>query len=909
MVCGREKILKEKGTHKKNKMSDYYGKGYAAIAQVRWKTPDGRVMQCLLKREGAKVLRIEDLTASGSSPLIISMVGGGTDTTHPIKISEAKLSVQNFTAFETLKLHAAGDRTHALEVYMDSVLIWQGFMVPDSWFEPFVFTPYETTFSFVDGLSVLKDTLFVGDDGKYLRGRTRAFNVIDTCLRKIGIKRNFVDQINILSYDTPSLERQKGTLAQRIIDLESCKGLSCWSVLELFCTSTMSRIEYRPVENKYYIRRIDNVDDEVWSCEYDMDVWDSVMGSIIFAGKRNNWTEVTPGSLESGRLCWQENSQKLERIAGWNKCKFRQLYGKKPSIFPYHSFEDDDWIDDNTLKFWQSNGIRKAIVNKSNCVEFLGFPIGRSSTPPPYQGNAFIQTSSSMDFYTGEGMRFAATNAWKIETAYAENDRVFYPDDSAHYYAKRNNTGMQPDISLDDWEYYEPDDPDLFVVDVTIRNESHEEPVLGTYYGPRTNNTNTRINAPQAENKRSVASGEDVETWFEQIGVADWFRVPAQAEIGLQEASNKVPITADGAYFKILKENFNDLGVILKNGMKLIFTEPNNLPTDLETYDGKTGGFVYSMTAGYLTPSGNWNFKLRREWPANVNGFVLEARTEDVDKTFQGLLYFSFVPLKLWMEPVTGVYYRGLPVSGQWNRTASVETTGNLNMHIASTDLQARNFIGFGTTARYGAPVGDSLNRLRLRVGKISYSAWEPGTGLEYKESGGIVHIESVRVYIKDVPDGNVYESVFNPDNKQNGAVDIFWADTPIKGNFRNNNLKFYNNLYCHSIEVAPSTQFFYTGAGALPAYHARMMKLIELFYLKLYRYPRIGISGILNSTGVNPMPLVLQEKHTKKRYIAMSMNWDVTLNTFSGKWHEIGDAVEYAVPRSFSKAFSRAFS
>ncbi|TVR41546.1 MAG: hypothetical protein EA392_01545 [Cryomorphaceae bacterium] len=374
---------------------------YEGIARIEFDTLRGKEVKCTISRIFQQQAAPLQIFKAVGNPLTISMLGG-EDTFRTIKGSEATLRVHNVENFAALGLLAKGNKDYTLTVEYESQVIWRGFMQPDQWNEPFNATPYPSEFRFIDGLSLLKELPFADADGCYFRGYFRDFQIIGYCLSQIGLRRNFVDQINLIDQNTDSADIA-GTLFEKIKNVEAFRGMSCYDVIENILKSYGARIEY--ANEKYYIRRIDSSGNER-SVRYDIP---PNSFPIIVEGTVENFVEeiTCANEPEPTRISWLNSTQELFRLPGVKTLKINQDYGVKPSIFPRSGFEECDFDSNGNLRYWTSNGIRKRTVEGETVVEFREW-VRPPSGPGPYTPPAFIEAFTDTP-YSGEGNVSAAT--------------------------------------------------------------------------------------------------------------------------------------------------------------------------------------------------------------------------------------------------------------------------------------------------------------------------------------------------------------------------------------------------------------------------------------------------------------------------------------------------------------------
>lgn len=80
---------------------------------------------------------------------------------------------------------------HDGQIYADAFAIypaiWRGFIIPDGCQEAFTFTPYPISVNAIEGQGLLKNLSFVDNDGNTFIGRYTFIDILNLCLRRIGI--------------------------------------------------------------------------------------------------------------------------------------------------------------------------------------------------------------------------------------------------------------------------------------------------------------------------------------------------------------------------------------------------------------------------------------------------------------------------------------------------------------------------------------------------------------------------------------------------------------------------------------------------------------------------------------------------------------------------------------------------
>lgn len=214
--------------------------------------------------KGSFKVDIEDTVDPGS---IITLLADGdpftsehlspSDDIHqnPIKGSIFSLKVKCSTDFTLQTLYAVQDQQFRMTVYLNTVILKQGFIITDQYSEPYDCTPYTITITATDQLGILKNIPY-DNAGEYYNGRIRESKIILDILAKIGLTQ-FTEYINIYEIGMND-DVDDSPFDQLSIDTDVFQGMSCYEVLsEILKKYNASIINiagemtlFRPVELK-----------------------------------------------------------------------------------------------------------------------------------------------------------------------------------------------------------------------------------------------------------------------------------------------------------------------------------------------------------------------------------------------------------------------------------------------------------------------------------------------------------------------------------------------------------------------------------------------------------------------------------------------------------------------------------
>lgn len=775
---------------------------YYSIAEVEFDTYHGDEVKCIIKsRTDEKPLGPEIFKAKGN-PLIITMKESTSDTFAPIKTSEAILHVHNLENFQALGILARGNRDYQLEVQYNSVTIWQGWMVPDQWTEPFTATPYPSEFTFIDGLSMLKNIDFADVDGCYYRGRYRDLQIMGYLLSLTEIDRRFVDQINIIDENTTAPDKF-GTFFEKFKDVEAFRGMTAYEVIEKILISYGARVEY--FNDKYYFRRVRENGATINSYEYRLQPGGTA--SLESAYVYDNVLDVTCLDAGAARVSWVGGSQELFRLPGVKKLTINQDYGRKESIIPRSFFNDCDWQDENTLRFWNGNGIKKTVVEDETCVEFLPWTPATS----PYVKPAYIEMTMS-DVYD-------VTNVTSANK-------------------------------------------DLFELQIICRNGTYIPSEVNPYVGKR------------------VSFGTTTGTGRAVAPATSEFRQVETTQITVQSS------TIDGNYYFVMPLSFwDDRGLAYPTlGEKMIFRNVDDLPI------GYNAGYPYLFEPSFVFPvvsPTHYYFLLKED----ENPFSIKRPdAADNEKEFNVAYFFTYLPVEFEFN------------GNQMDLFGEFLTFNYLDIEISRRDIENQRFFVTGTEST------TELTSALYSTGPMSLRIEKPTENkITTRGVDGSFFIESVKLTIKDTPENETETIILDSKNNIDLELNIMFAETPIKNNFRNNNLKYYNNFYSRSTITEPGLQIIDHVDTSLVTLRT-MYRILRDDYVSLLSSPRRGLSGTLNAPTSSPIGKILAESYTDANYIMTSCNYNVYLHQYEAEWHEVGVKNQPAVLGAYSDAYSNAY-
>jgi len=123
----------------------------------------------------------------GETPARLEYPGADNDIFDPIYGSEITVSIVSLTSEQYIEFATAKNKEYLAQVYnVDQTLVeWQGWLIPQEYEEPYNQAPYETTLIFNCGLGLLIDIDFMDTDGSYYQGRQTEILVLAAIMQKI----------------------------------------------------------------------------------------------------------------------------------------------------------------------------------------------------------------------------------------------------------------------------------------------------------------------------------------------------------------------------------------------------------------------------------------------------------------------------------------------------------------------------------------------------------------------------------------------------------------------------------------------------------------------------------------------------------------------------------------------------
>ena len=94
-------------------------------------------------------------------------------------------------------LYSEEEKTFSVKYYRDSVLLFDGWLNPEGWYEDFVNLKWRVSFDCVDGFGYLNNLSFVNSNGTPITGKKTQLEVISLALLRTGLQKDICVAIDI----------------------------------------------------------------------------------------------------------------------------------------------------------------------------------------------------------------------------------------------------------------------------------------------------------------------------------------------------------------------------------------------------------------------------------------------------------------------------------------------------------------------------------------------------------------------------------------------------------------------------------------------------------------------------------------------------------------------------------------
>ena len=241
--------------------------------------------------------------------------------------------------------------------------IFEGYMIPDMYYEPFTFPPYPVTLRATDGLGDLKNRLFESAVDTPYTDLQDLLDVIEICLDETGLALGIISACNIFETTHNKADTDdplpQTYITQEVYRINYKTGWNCYDVLADIMKCMGAKLEQ--INGAWHIIPIR----ELAETSYDRRKYNS-SGVYQSNDIKSPQLTITKEDAAEATLCaWEEKNQMLEIIPAYREFTILQDYGKKTNTIQNGSFEDDNWSDANTPLLWSKSAVGTWVIRKS----------------------------------------------------------------------------------------------------------------------------------------------------------------------------------------------------------------------------------------------------------------------------------------------------------------------------------------------------------------------------------------------------------------------------------------------------------------------------------------------------------------------------------------------------------------
>lgn len=192
-----------------------------------------------------------EMFLTADNPIMLEYPGDEMDVFRAIYGSQLIINAVATIDFQYVSLHSADGRKYKVRLLKNTVLFWEGWLLPDLHNEPYTAPPYMVQITARCGLGELNSipmpmtVLSYIDGDSTVKGKTfvNLYSAITHCLRQINPEMDIKESVNIYNAErlTPPIFTDT-TLTDTYIDLASFEGLSMYEFLTDILNSFGSRI-------------------------------------------------------------------------------------------------------------------------------------------------------------------------------------------------------------------------------------------------------------------------------------------------------------------------------------------------------------------------------------------------------------------------------------------------------------------------------------------------------------------------------------------------------------------------------------------------------------------------------------------------------------------------------------------
>jgi hypothetical protein len=317
-------------------------------------------------------VKIYELNYTGSDSVVTlsgisKRINGSDDDLFVGKMgSSVTVGLLSTSDFQFIDLYSGNSRKFKMEVYIDSVLDWVGWLIPENFTEPYDAPPYITQVTARDGLGELESHEFT------VFGVVTQLLVLQSIFGKIGspivnIGVNIYEE-NHVTTDSP--------LLQTYVDTNRYEGMNCDEVLNDLLNLWGARV-YQSDGEWWFVNVVEFENPVDW-------VRYNIFGPKTTGTKD---TELLIGRPQEDKFA--NVDQQLNILPAWKEVKVKKELGLRDSILLNYEFKNwtrtgatdivpDDWTES------EYNVVNRLIGDKNPAVVFNG------TNASPSLGGKFI---------------------------------------------------------------------------------------------------------------------------------------------------------------------------------------------------------------------------------------------------------------------------------------------------------------------------------------------------------------------------------------------------------------------------------------------------------------------------------------------------------------------------------------
>lgn len=280
-----------------------------------------RHITCEIWHEGYGGLA-EAIPVIGKPPVVINRGRPSNFIFDPVKGSTAEVRVHKSTILQYQDFFSSDFRNSRFDVYIDSVLFWRGWGLPDVYSESL--STKTVALNFVDGLSLLSDINFE------LTGENTLFEIVTHILDHIGLGIGLKSGVSVRE-DSISTTTSVEPLDEITYNAGNFSGQSCRDVLAQILEKQGLRI-YQ--EEGFWI--IEQIGDKPHG-----ETIRTYNSSWVYQSVATVDRLVVPANVVAAQTTWfRAGNAVIEMVPGWKEFVNKDEFGLEESIIDNGDFSD-----------------------------------------------------------------------------------------------------------------------------------------------------------------------------------------------------------------------------------------------------------------------------------------------------------------------------------------------------------------------------------------------------------------------------------------------------------------------------------------------------------------------------------------------------------------------------------------